>query len=318
MGLEVQGNGAKPVRKAIRKIRDKVPQSLKLRVWQRTMKAVLARRVEGKPQGLFNSIEIETRTKCNSACSFCGASILHDKRKDLLMPDELFAKIIAELKNLCFSGTVRLYVNNEPLLDKRMPEMIRAIAQQLPQATIEIQTNGLSLNPRIGEEILQAGLHTLIINNYSDEGEVHKGVQKFLDETAPNYQDREIKVHMRRLNQSLQNRGGTAPNAEALREPLKLSCILPFDEIVVTANGKVSICCQDLEFENAVGNLNETTLGEIWFGPEMTRLRQDLKNSDRSQNPLCAGCDYRGFREDHISEAQSKVNRLVGAYWDVD
>ena len=120
---------------------------------------------------------------------------------------------------------------------------------------------------------------------------------------------------MRLLDEQLQNRAGTAPNLQAVAQALQLPCLLPFEEIVITADGRVTICCQDHYFDSAVGNLNASSMEEIWFSPPMQELREQLKKNDRSQHELCRGCDFRGYREEHLTKSESLKNRLVGDLW---
>lgn len=293
--------------------RKRLPSGMRMRVWRRTAAEVFEARGYAQSVPLFRSIEIETRTRCNSSCSFCAASILTDQRPDILMPDALFHKLIAELASLDYSGAIKFFVNNEPLLDKRSPEFIRLAKEKLPKARTELHTNGLKLNPKSGKELMEAGLDVLFINNYSNEGVVHRGVQAFLDEVAPNYPDRQVVFNMRMLDEQLLNRGGTAPNGRKVPEPMPLPCILPFDEVVLTADGRVTICCQDHYFEAAVGNLNHQRIDEIWQGEGFQKLRQQLLASDRSGNKFCAACDFRGYKEEHLTSAQLLRNRAVGA-----
>jgi radical SAM protein with 4Fe4S-binding SPASM domain len=295
------------------RLRRSLPASLRLRVWQRTARRVFARKGYAQQVPLFRSVELETRTRCNSTCSFCAASILTDKRPDVLMPEPLYDKLIAELASLNYDGTIKFFVNNEPLLDKRTASFIRKAKAALPFLRTEVHTNGLKLNPNSGRELLEAGLDHLYINNYSQDHQVHRGVQAFLDEVAPAFPAVEIVLHMRLLDEQLLNRGGTAPNGRAITDPLPLPCILPFDEIVVTADGRVTICCQDLYFEAAVGNLQTHRIDEIWYGEGFQKLRAALLKSDRSHNKFCAACDFKGYKEEHLTTGESLSNRAVGA-----
>jgi len=227
------------------------------------------------------------------------------------MPEETYLKILDELASLGYTGNIKFFVNNEPLLDARTPQFISWARSQVPGAKTEVHTNGLKLNARNGQELLEAGLDILIINNYSQEGKLHRGVQEFLSETAPKYPNCHIEVHLRQLDQQLLNRGGTAPNGLKLEKALPLPCVLPFDEMVVTADGRVSICCQDHNFAHVTGNVNHQTLEEIWFGEAFTQVRAELKQGNR-QHPLCQGCDFRGYKEEHLNGSESLRNRLVG------
>jgi radical SAM protein with 4Fe4S-binding SPASM domain len=316
MGIRYNMGRKGLLRNGLYKLRRSLPNGLRLRIWQRTAARVFARRAYDREVPLFRSVELETRTRCNSSCSFCAASILTDQRPDIYMPDALFEKLILELVTLDYDGAIKFFVNNEPLLDKRTPEFIRKAKAALPKVRTEVHTNGLKLNPKSGRELLEAGLDLLYINNYTQDGRMHNGVEAFLKEVAPDFPAVEIVFHLRLLDEQLLNRGGTAPNGRVLAAPLPLPCILPFDEVVVTADGRVTICCQDHYFESAVGNLNESSLRDIWYGPGFQKLRSDLLRSDRSGNKFCSSCDFRGYKEEHLTSSESYKNRIVGALLD--
>lgn len=297
----------------LQRLRRRLPHGLRLREWRRSHARIGARLGYADHVPLFKAVEIETRTRCNSTCSFCAASILTDQRPDILMPQALYDKLISELAQLGYKGAIRFFVNNEPLLDKRTPDFIRIAKAALPGVYTEVHTNGLKLTPKTGRELLEAGLDLLYINNYSQDGQMHRGVRAFLNEVAPAFPQARIVFHMRLLDEQLLNRGGTAPNGRVLQEPLPLPCLLPFEELVLTADGRVTICCQDHYFESAVGNLNTHRVDEIWYGEGMQRLRESLLQGDRSHNKFCSACDFRGYKEEHLTPGESLRNRLVGA-----
>lgn len=304
-------NGA--FRNFLFQLRKKVPSSWRLKVWRWTARKTISE-VSAQPS-FFRSIELETRTRCNSKCSFCAANVLTDQREDKYMPEELYLKILAELTARDYDGAIKFFVNNEPLLDVRTPTFISLARRQVPRASTEVHTNGLKLNPKSGRELLEAGLQLLVINNYSTDGAMHRGVRKFLDEVAPEFPECEIHFHSRMLEETLQNRAGTAPNLQKVPAPLPLSCRLPFEEMVVTADGRVTICCQDHYFDSAVGNINQQSMAEIWNGEAFRKLRGHLREADRSQHALCAGCDFRGFKDEQISGTTAFLNRMVGNLW---
>jgi MoaA/NifB/PqqE/SkfB family radical SAM enzyme len=64
------------------------------------------------------------------------------------MPEEYFKKCIDELAEYCYKGIVGLWINNEPLLDKRIVKFVEYAAKRLPEADVKIITNGLLLTPR--------------------------------------------------------------------------------------------------------------------------------------------------------------------------
>ena len=82
-------------------------------------------------------IQLETTTRCNLRCVMCAAKKSPVHRTD--MPEALYARIIADLaghadkiENLC------LFMDGEPLLDKRLPRFI-APAKAAGLRTVQVE-----------------------------------------------------------------------------------------------------------------------------------------------------------------------------------
>ncbi|MDA8408672.1 MAG: hypothetical protein M0T73_17665, partial [Deltaproteobacteria bacterium] len=80
-----------------------------------------------------------------------------------------YKRIIEELAALRFSGRFSPFLQCEPLLDKRLPELISITGEFLPRAKLLIQTNGDMLTAKKGITLFKSGLHKLVINCYDDE-----------------------------------------------------------------------------------------------------------------------------------------------------
>ena len=52
---------------------------------------------------IFNAIFFELRTRCNSKCNFCAASIQNEIRPDVAMPFQVYNKAIKLFKYYCLS-----------------------------------------------------------------------------------------------------------------------------------------------------------------------------------------------------------------------
>jgi radical SAM protein with 4Fe4S-binding SPASM domain len=68
-----------------------------------------------------------------------------------------------------------------------------------------------------------------------------------------------------------------------------MPCPFPWQYLVVQWNGDVVPCCRDYDAVNRVGNARETTLKEIWNGPELREFRSAMAEA-RYGNELCAEC----------------------------
>ena len=138
--------------------------------------------IDARGVPLFSRVEIETVNSCNGTCTFCPVNKNDDPREPMKMPQELFGKIIKELKELDYSGTVGLFANNEPFLDTRLEAFAAKTRELLPKARIEVFSNGTVLKLDRFIEIIPY-LDLLVIDNYSDKlqyNEPTKAIMEYL------------------------------------------------------------------------------------------------------------------------------------------
>ena len=81
---------------------------------------------------LLTTVHIETRTRCNSLCSYCAANPKFDRRDDKCMTEETYRKIIDGLAEINYSRRVSPYCNNEPLLDDNIYSYVAYAREKLP------------------------------------------------------------------------------------------------------------------------------------------------------------------------------------------
>ncbi len=65
-------------------------------------------------------------------------------------------------------------------------------------------------------------------------------------------------------------------------------CAYPFNSLHVWSNGDVTPCCTFFAKNLVVGNVKDRTLKDIWDGPEMARIRGEIRSGDL--NPTCRVC----------------------------
>lgn len=78
-------------------------------------------------------------------------------------------------------------------------------------------------------------------------------------------------------------------NQKIIREP----CRFLWTDMVINWDGRVSACCQDYEANMVVGDINKTSLKEIWQGKTLESLRENHLQGNYSKIPMCNFCDYR-------------------------
>lgn len=239
---------------------------------------------------LFKYIEIETFNRCNGTCSFCPVNKLVDSRKEQKMEITLFKKIINELHDMEYQGHLALFSNNEPLLDERIVEMNHYARGMLPQATIYLFTNGILLNIELLEKLLP-DLDELIIDNYSERLKMIKPVERIYEYVSdkPDMKNK-IAIVIRDPQEVLTTRGGDSPNRNNILSYPNDTCALPFRQMVIRPDGRVSLCCNDPLGKMTLGRLDKQSIKEVWFGTAYSEIRKKIANG-RDNIEHCSRCD---------------------------
>lgn len=239
---------------------------------------------------LFKLIEIETYNRCNGVCEFCPVNKYMDKRKEHLMEEELFYKIISDLERLKYEGRISLFSNNEPLLDKRIFEFSKYLRKHLPKARIHMFTNGtlFTLNKF---EILIPELDELIIDNYTQNLKLIKPIEE-IRTYCENYPElkKKVSIILRKPKELLTSRGGDAPNRTKKNIYYGISCAFPFQQMIVRPTGEVSLCCNDPLGKNTMGDLNKESIIDVWYGKRFQAVRESIKKG-REYVEHCRYCD---------------------------
>lgn len=241
-------------------------------------------------QPLFRHVEIETINRCNGRCSFCPVSVGHDTREYKAMSDELFFKIINELCELDFDGRVALFSNDEPFLDPKIIERHKYVFEHLNRAKMHLYTNGTLLTLDKFKKIIPY-LDELIIDNYNQELKLNENSKKIAVycEAHPELKSK-VSIVLRKPDEILTSRGGDAPNRKVKKEFTTERCVLPFEQMIIRPDGKVSLCCNDPYGKETLGDLNKQTMKEVWYGNEFKTIRKGLMMG-RGNIPHCKYCD---------------------------
>ena len=133
-------------------------------------------------------VQIQTVTGCNAECVFCpNGKTKRSIPRGRLMDWDLYRSIVDQ----CLSMGVRrysVYLMNEPLLDREIPERIAYISSRIkkPQYT-KITTHGGLLSERMAKGLLDSGLDKLRISVLSLNSENYRKVMQLpLEKTLRN------------------------------------------------------------------------------------------------------------------------------------
>ena len=111
-----------------------------------------------------NSILIETFNKCQGGCQFCPYRVLRKDEKPKLMPMDTIKKLLDEISRHDNVKRITLFNNNEPLLDKRIFDVIKYTKKTNPKVESTLSTNGRLYTSEVGKKLYDAGLTTLYIS----------------------------------------------------------------------------------------------------------------------------------------------------------
>ncbi len=242
---------------------------------------------------LFKLIELETINRCNSVCHFCAANANAPQRPKKYMSDELLYKIVKELKEMNYKGQINMYSANEPFLDSNIIERVKYVKTNLPEAKLNVTTNGTMLTLKKLLDIIDY-LDELVVNNYSTERKLHDNLDEIVKyckaHPEKDYQEK-ISIRIRRIDEKLAARAGAVPNRKKILELHGHSCAFPFQVMIISPDGKVRLCSSDVWGECILGDVSVESLVDVWYGEKVNSIREKLYGG-RQNFELCSKCDH--------------------------
>jgi radical SAM protein with 4Fe4S-binding SPASM domain len=235
---------------------------------------------------MFRNVEMEINSMCNRTCSYCP-NVSH-QRPSGYMDESLFQKIIAELAEMNFDGKVSYHFYGEPMLDKRLLDLVEYTAVHVPSCRPVIYSNGDFLTLDLFRQFVQRGRAQFFITQHDNFIPLH--LFQILH-SATDDEKRHISISFGK-DICVTNRSGLVPARQILNLPLSAPCDWPLETIVITMKGNVVPCCNDYFETEVVGNVENHSLREIWCNKRSQRFRSALSHGDRSASKLCLQCDY--------------------------
>lgn len=232
------------------------------------------------------TLTIETHNLCNRKCWFCKFGIVQKKEPTIWMSWELIKKILNNLKDFDFSGRLSWYRINEPLLDKRIFDIVALSRKDLPKSFLSLLTNGDLLTEEALNRLFDAGINSVGVSIYDDTS-----FQKFQDIAF----ERCVIIDRRPNKETsfVESRGGNILVKSKSTAEFK-NCLRPSSMMNVLANGDVVLCCADFYSEVKMGSLRIQRIEDVWRCAEFETYRTVLEADRRDQLPLCSKCTYHG------------------------
>jgi MoaA/NifB/PqqE/SkfB family radical SAM enzyme len=272
---------------------------------------------------------IDPSAACNFKCRFCFHS---DKRNTHheIMKRETFMKIVDQLKEFPHKlKAIRVYGFGEPLLNKRLPDMIRVLKESGVTDFVEFTTNGWWLNPERNAKLIASGVDAITVSvpglndkrMFESSGKHVDSVEYFVNLVDLCKQKKQCRIHIKLTNYHLSQTareifylyfenfcdeisidnivpiwngidGQQIDNKDIYGgdlHPVKV-CPYIFYHLTVMADGSISTCFVDWERKNILGNVYHNTLKNVWNGLQLHEMRVNHLKGRGDIYPLCKGC----------------------------
>ncbi len=285
-------------------------------------------------------IDIEASSKCQMRCPMCGTHLMKARGiKDGHMDFELYKGIIDECaRKKVYS--VKLSWRGECLLNPNIVRMVK-YAKDKGIKDVAFLTNGERLNPDLTSQLVEAGLDWI---SFSIDGlgetyekirwpETFKGITskvKFLKDYRDSRGKKKPLIRIQSIWSAIKKnpekfRNFWSPMADRINfiadetrsseqkdfthDPNYI-CPQPWQRMCVTWDGKVSLCCEDYLERSFVGDVEEQSLYEIWWGEAANKLRYLMKNKQRLQIEACKTCCDGGITKEEVVQVGNRIIKM--------
>lgn len=274
-------------------------------------------------------LEIEAASACQMRCPMCKTTEMIDRGIDFfgVMEMDLYKRIIDEASTRPLFS-VKLSWRGEPLLNPRIVDMV-AYAKERGVKDVAFLSNGERLSPELSEELVRAGLDWISIS-FDGMGEVYNRIRKpaVFDETVAKIKDlRAVRdrlgmkkplIRVQSVHSAIRGREGEflalwrgvadrvnfiadqkrSTDQKDYRQDPYYICPAPWQRMCISWDGKVVQCYGDYMEGNVLGNVNSSSLYDIWHGGPFRELRRLMKECRRLATKPCRTCSDGGLTEE--------------------
>lgn len=235
----------------------------------------------------FSDFNIEINTSCNRRCSYCPNSVFERGliKNEQLMDEAVYRKLIDELATIRFRGRISPQLYGEPLLDRRLVDLMAYTRQKLPRAHIVLISNGDALTIELLHQLVAAGVDKFSITQHGESMSANmEKVFKHLENNTKLLQA--IRYNRFEADTPLYNRGGLIQPQRVNTVP---RCSDPGNPVAIDYAGNVILCCHDYLSSVVFGNITNENFLDIWFSPRFRTVRKQLRNGEYHL-PICRKC----------------------------
>jgi MoaA/NifB/PqqE/SkfB family radical SAM enzyme len=261
-------------------------------------------------------VQIESTNICNAKCVFCPRDEMH--RRQGIMSFDLFKKIVDECVELGITH-VRVHNYGEPFVDRKLVEKVR-YAKQQGIKEVGMISNGSLITEQVARGMIDAGLDAINISVDASGRAVFESTRIGLkyDKVIANI-ERLVRIraesgkrrpklilsfvrqnnsadeqafieHWRKIADKihitdLHNWGGTLHQQSDVNYP----CYRPWLTFTVLWDGRVALCCADFDGHTILGDMNTSSIRDIWNNEAYRSVRREHLESGGPD--VCRACD---------------------------
>ncbi|MFQ5786463.1 MAG: radical SAM/SPASM domain-containing protein [Thermodesulfobacteriota bacterium] len=274
-------------------------------------------------------VTIELTNNCNLKCIMCPRVYMKSPRGFILM--SLFKKIIDEM-SMHNNNALVPFFRGESLLHPEFIGMMKYVkakkispvqlttnatlmTENIAQTLIDIELDFISfsidsIDPHEYSKIRKGADLQKVLRNIEnfckirrekghDKPEIQVSVVKTentadgLDDFIEFWQDRVDRVRVYEEHSRNGSYGSIRRDCEAAapteeRKP----CLKPFSDLVIYWNGSVALCNHDWDRTDAIGNVNASSIEEIWHNRKYKIIREAHIHDRDLLEELCKKCDH--------------------------
>lgn len=271
------------------------------------------------------TVEFQTLSVCNAKCVFCPHALSPELIPHGRMEDGLIEKIAAECGRHLV-GHINPYLTNEPLMDKRMPDILRLLRAKNPLSKTKINSNAQLLDKDMSRRVLDSGLSQIwfSVNGYSPESyrasmnldfsTTMRNIDAFLAlkrqsgrkrpgvrvttihttlvahelEGAKRYwAERDVRFSIHHMDNRAGDEVRNIAPVEHVRKP---DCDLFLKQAYIVENGDMILCCHDWRRSVVLGNVAETSIKAVWNSQAFLDRIYEYYAGNFANIEICRNC----------------------------
>ena len=226
----------------------------------------------------INNFRIELSNVCNMSKYHLKCPLNLDVEREHL-PIKFVKKVIKELSDLEYKNEIGFHTFNEPLQDPRLYYILSYTREFLPDNKILLWTNGMNLTKTLIWDFEELKNIRYVISIYDQKAFNRMGN---LRETGVPFETLDFRSGHNNQKDILQIYSTSEIN-------LTKKCFAPYNQVIISYQGDVSLCCFDWNRSVTFGNIKDSGLAEILASKKMIDAYKNLSNGDRIYD-VCKRC----------------------------